>query len=190
MFHRRSDGTRIKSGYDAPDKYFDDNCPHFLTCTIVGWLPIFAQQKYSNIAIESLDFLQKLNRLTIFGYVIMKDHLHLISSSKNLSKEISHFKSFTAQKILKLLKYDDNFITLNKMKNFKKKYRKDRQFQVWQEGSHPKAIFNFEIFVQKLNYIHYNPVRKGYVDNSEDWWYSSARNYVNKKSALDVTIDW
>jgi hypothetical protein len=46
-----------------------------------------------------------------------------------------------------------------------------------------------QIFVQKLNYIHYNPVRKGYVDDPLNWWYSSARNYVDKKSALEVKID-
>jgi REP element-mobilizing transposase RayT len=171
-------------------KYSNIKLPHFITCTIVGWSPIFSDKKYSNIVIESLDFLQKSQRMTIFGYVIMKDHVHLIASSKNLSKEVSHFKSFTAHNIIKLLKYDENFQTLNELKYLKKKYRKDRQFQVWQEGSHPQAILNVEIFLQKLNYIHSNPVKKGYVDDSLDWWYSSARNYVDKKSALEVTIDW
>ncbi len=171
-------------------KYADNELPHFLTCTIVGWLPIFSQKIYANIIIDSLDFLQKTNRLRVFGYVIMKDHIHLISSSRKLSKEISHFKSFTARQIINLLMYEKDYQTLNKMKWYKKKYRRDRQFQVWQEGSHPKAILNMEAMVQKLKYIHYNPVKRGYVDDPLDWWYSSARNYVDKQGALDVTVDW
>ena len=86
--------------------------------------------------------------------------------------------------------YEKDYQTLNKMKWYKKKYRRDRQFQVWQEGSHPKAILNMEIMVQKLKYIHYNPVKRGYVNDPLDWWYSSARNYVDKQGALDVTVDW
>ncbi len=49
---------------------------------------------------------------------------------------------------------------------------------------------NMEIMVQKLKYIHYNPVKRGYVNDPLDWWYSSARNYVDKQGALDVTVDW
>ena len=32
---------------------------------------------------------------------------------------------------------------------------------------------------QKLDYIHQNPIRRGYVDKPEDWRYSSARNYIH-----------
>jgi len=171
-------------------KFSDDELPHFLTCTIVDWLPIFTQHKYVNIVIDLLDFMQKSNRLKVYGYVIMKNHIHLISSSKKLSNEVSRLKSFTAQNIIRLLKNEEEFHTLNKLRHLKKKYRKDRKFQVWMEGSYPKAILNMETFIQKLNYIHYNPVRKGYVDDPLDWWYSSARNYVDKQSAFKITIDW
>ncbi|HEY5614884.1 MAG TPA: transposase, partial [Bacteroidota bacterium] len=50
-------------------------------------------------------------------------------------------------------------------------------YKVWQQGSHPEAITSQKFFVQKLNYIHENPVRKGYVEKPEHWVYSSARNY-------------
>jgi REP element-mobilizing transposase RayT len=171
-------------------KYSGDNRPHFLTCTIVGWLPIFSNSKMIDIIINSLKFLQKTDRIQVFGFVIMIDHLHLIASSENLSKEISHFKSFTARQIIQLLKDENDFNKLNIIRTFRKKFRKDRQFQVWQEGSYPKVIMNRKMMSQKLNYIHYNPVKKGYVSDPLDWNYSSARNYRDLKSLLDVNVNW
>jgi putative transposase len=43
---------------------------------------------------------------------------------------------------------------------------------------------------QKVEYIHYNPVRRGYVDDPEVWRYSSARSYSGKKSLIEVNMDW
>jgi len=51
------------------------------------------------------------------------------------------------------------------------------KYKVWQEGFHPITIESDHFFFEKLNYIHENPVRKGFVDQPSHWRYSSARNY-------------
>lgn len=51
------------------------------------------------------------------------------------------------------------------------------RFQVWQEGSHPEAIFTEKFARQKMDYIHMNPVRAGLVETPEQWLYSSVRAY-------------
>ena len=43
---------------------------------------------------------------------------------------------------------------------------------------------------QKLEYIHNNPVRRGYVDDPVHWRYSSARNYSKLPALLPVIVDW
>lgn len=82
---------------------FLEKQPHFLTCTVVNWLPIFSQPELAQIIISSLDFLQNHQRLSLHGYVIVENHLHLIASAENLSKEIAAFKSFTARSIIDYL---------------------------------------------------------------------------------------
>ncbi len=67
---------------------------------------------------------------------------------------------------------------------------KDRKHQVWQHGSHPELIQNDAMMRQKLEYIHYNPVKRGYVDEPEHWRYSSARNYAQEDALLAVTTEW
>ena len=43
---------------------------------------------------------------------------------------------------------------------------------------------------QKLEYIHMNPVKRGYVDNVCDWRYSSARNYFGEEGLIEITTSW
>ena len=61
------------------------------------------------------------------------------------------------------------------MKFFRKAHKLDREYQCWEEGSHPQLIQNAEMLRQKLDYSHFNPVKRGYVDKPEHWRYSSAR---------------
>jgi hypothetical protein len=44
------------------------------------------------------------------------------------------------------------------------------------------------MFIQKLEYIHNNPVRRGYVDDPAHWRYSSYRNYMGLPSLLEVEL--
>ena len=62
--------------------------------------------------------------------------------------------------------------------------------EVWEEGSHPKQIDSDEMMLQKLEYTHNNPVKRGYVDEPVHWRYSSARNYAGMPGLIDVITDW
>jgi REP element-mobilizing transposase RayT len=83
-----------------------EQAPYFLTCTIVNWLPLFSLPEVVQIILDSLQYLQDNQRLTLHAYVIMENHLHLIATSDNLSKAMQTFKSFTARMIIDRLKAD------------------------------------------------------------------------------------
>jgi len=55
---------------------------------------------------------------------------------------------------------------------------------------HPEWIQNEEMMRQKIEYIHRNPVERGYVDQAEHWRYSSARNYQGMDGLLEVCKQW
>jgi hypothetical protein len=59
-------------------------------------------------------------------------------------------------------------------------------YQFWQEGSHPQLIQDDAMLFNKLEYIHENPVRRGYVDDPADWRYSSYRNYMELEAVLPI----
>ncbi len=171
-------------------KVFDTSYPHFLTCTVVNWIPLFRYPTLLEIVLDTLRFMQADHRLALYAYVIMDTHLHLVASSPKLSSEMAKFKSYTARKIIDTLKEQGERELLERLAQAKASHKKDRTFQVWQEGSHPQAIQNEEMMRQKIGYIHENPVRRGWVEEPESWAYSSAANYAGLPGLLDVEDDW
>ncbi len=164
----------------------ENSVPYFHTCTVVGWLPIFTRPNTVQIILDSWEYLQKNESFHLHGYVILENHLHLIASSPNHRNLIKHFKSFTARKIIDYLEKQNILFFLKQLAFYKLKYKTKSKYQFWQEGTHPKQILTEEMMRQKLDYIHYNPVKRGYVDFPEHWRYSSARNYMGQKGLIDV----
>jgi REP element-mobilizing transposase RayT len=166
--------------------HFLPHHPHFITCTIINWLPLFSDPALAQIILDSLKFLQDRQRLTLHGYVIMENHLHLLASAADLSAQIAAFKSFTARSLIDHLKQRNQNTWLTQLSTGKRLHKTTQTYQLWQEGSHPQAIFNEVTFHQKLDYIHHNPVRRGYVDEPAHWRYSSSRNYLGMPGILAV----
>jgi putative transposase len=172
-------------------RIFEDFRPHFCTCTVVGWLPIFTRTEVAQFVLDSWKFLIDRERLTVYGYVIMENHLHFIASSTgSLGKEIGDFKSFTARQIIDRLKAIGAQSLLDQLAWHKARHKSDREHQLWQEGSHPEEISSDHVMWQKLEYTHNNPIRRGYVDDPVHWRYSSARNYAGQDGLLQVKTDW
>ena len=53
-------------------------------------------------------------------------------------------------------------------------------------GTHAELIFSEVLMREKLDYIHMNPVKRGYVDKPVHWRYSSARNYAGQEGLIDI----
>lgn len=164
----------------------DDTAPYFVTATTVNWLPLFRNPEIVSILISSLRYLIDSRRIELYAYVIMEDHLHLICTGDNLSKAIASFKSYTASKCLDYYRVNQQTDELAQLEHLKMKFKKDRHYQFWQEGSHPQRIYNDAVLQQKVDYIHNNPVKRGYVDLPEDWQYSSARDYAGMVGVLPL----
>ena len=79
---------------------------------------------------------------------------------------------------------------LQELHYFKLRHKIDQEHQLWQEGSHPQIIETVDMMWQKLEYIHNNPLRRGYVDDPVHWRYSSARSYAGRPGLLEITTDW
>lgn len=162
--------------------------PHFITCTVVNGTPLFCKAELAQIILNSLSFLQHQQRLTLYGYLIMENRIHLIVSAGNLSKEIGNFKLFTARSIINSLKENQGNNLLNQLEFYKLKHKTDRECQVWHEEFHAQTILNEEIFRQKLDYIHDNAVKRGYANDPIHWRYSSYRNCIDHSGLLQVKL--
>lgn len=121
----------------------------------------------------------------------MPNHVHTVLSAEtnNLSDILRDYKRFTSGKISELLETTENSRLQKYFGTVANMAGKGNVYKIWQGGSHPEAIISPDFFLQKLNYMHENPVRKGYVERPEHWLYSSARNYcLNDHSIIQVDM--
>ncbi len=162
---------------------------HFMTLTVLHWIPVFTRPEAVEIVLDSFRFLMR-EGLTVYGYVILENHLHVVAQSPQLDRDIARLKSFTARELLAYLKGRNVTTILEQLAFYKKAHKRDRAYQLWQEGVHPELIQGEEMMRKKVNYIHENPVKRGYVDLPEHWRYSSARNYLGQAGLLEVCTQW
>lgn len=146
--------------------------------------------KRNPILIENIEILRssykkvkdKFN-FEIFGIVILPDHVHMTIKPENIKeypviiKSIkSHFSRNIDEKQIEKVK---EYLTESKIKKKEK--------GVWQRRYWESTIRNEEDLYSHLDYIHYNPVKHGYVENVREWKYSSFQKYI--KQGL-YEIDW
>ena len=173
-----------------PYSIIPDTKYYFCTDTIVGWRYVFTSPEFFEAIIESFKYCRQEKGLRIHGYVIMPNHVHSIVSSgeSNLSEILRDYKRYTSRRISSLLHDAGNRKLAQYFSIAADFARKGNEYKVWQSGSHAEAIVSDKFFCQKLEYIHQNPVRKGFVARPEDWLYSSARNYILGDNSI-IAID-
>jgi REP element-mobilizing transposase RayT len=167
--------------------YADGKYLYFITSTIVNWIPIFLSYRYFNILTDAFTYCRKEKGLLVHAYVIMPNHFHAIVSSEQapvLPGIVRDLKRHTAWEIIRCLKEDGNIFLLQQLEEAASTAGRGNDLQVWQEGYHPEAIFSQKFFRQKVDYVHNNPVRKGFVECPEQWLYSSARQYVDREIGM------
>jgi len=111
-------------------------------------------------------------------------------SRPDLGKRVNEFKSYTAKNILQEMKRRKYKTPLQEHAYYKHHSRTDQDYQFWVEGSHPQQIESDAMMWQRIEYIHNNPLRRGYVDDPVAWRYSSARNYAGQAGLIEVLTDW
>jgi REP element-mobilizing transposase RayT len=165
---------------------------YFITITTVGWVDVFTRLRQRYILIDSLKHCQKERGLEIYAYCIMSSHLHLLcrsSEKEPLSNIVRDFKKFTSKKIVQtIIDYPESRREwmLHYFQQACAHLKRKQQFKVWQDGYHAEHVYSNKFIKQKLNYIHQNPVVDKIVTSAEDYIFSSARNYADLDSELEI----
>lgn len=121
-------------------KFLEKDGVYFVTSTIVEWLPVLTSRIYFEIIIDSLKYCAKNMALKLYAYVLMDNHFHLIGSSQDFHKTMTSLRKYTAGKIINQLHADNKEWLLNQLAFYKKKYKTESSYQVWQESVHPEFV--------------------------------------------------
>ena len=169
---------------------------YFITFTCYSWLPLFELSQGYNTVYNFFEALAKQNH-TVLGYVIMPNHLHFLlhySGGKSLNMVIGNGKRFMAYEIVNLLKQKNEQTILQELHaEVKSKDRsRGKKHEVWIDSFDVKECRTEKFILQKLIYIHENPVRGKWklCESSLDYLHSSARYYFNGKQSLFSVRDY
>jgi REP element-mobilizing transposase RayT len=157
--------------------YTQQHHTEFITVTNLNWLPVLQNEIHKQILIEALQHRVQNQQLVVNAFVIMPNHFHAIwrvSDGINKADFMRDFMKFTARSILKFMFMNDDSLLKSLQVN-----AADRKQQVWERNSLRVDLYNEEIFLQKLKYIHANPIQPKWnlCKHPEDYFYSSAKFY-------------
>ena len=169
---------------------------HYLTFNIVEWIDIFIRPVFKQIIVESLNHFIEKKGLTVYGWCLMTNHLHLMAQARqecSLSLLANDFKKFTTKIILEDIDAEPEVRRSWIMKKFEEASTSLKlldKFQVWQTQTNPVYIDlqNTDMINEQLEYIHLNPVRDRIVTEAEDYLHSSARDYIGIKGLVNIRI--
>lgn len=169
-------------------KFHESQYPYFITSTILEELPLLCNPALAKILLDQFVFMQQKKNVILYSYVLMPNHFHAIVKGEDLANSLRLTKSYAARRILKHLQDNGHSRWLNKLKFNKRNHKVGRTYQVWEEGLHPKQLSSAKMMHQKMEYIHFNPVKSGFVDGPTDWRYSSARDYLGEEGLIPITL--
>ncbi len=160
----------------------------FWTATINNWYHLLKENKYKQVILDSLSNLSERELVEVFAFVIMPNHVHFIWRTLSLNgKETvqGSFLKFTAHAFKKMLKEDKADLS---------KYEVDvnnKRYEFWQRDSLAVHLYTKEVMLQKLNYIHRNPVvdRWQLAVNTSDYYFSSAKFYETGERVFSFLKD-
>lgn len=166
----------INGGYAAERMNFiSPNSPaYYLTSVARDRLPVFRLDEIKWIACEALNKARKSGGFLILAYVIMPDHLHLITDNAREPSDIQRFVNGNiARKVIDHLKENEHTRSLEKLRH--DDHGRGHRYSLWDRHPNARLLTSESMFMQRVHYTHQNPVRLGLVERPEDYLFSSAR---------------
>ena len=139
-------------------RYHGSGDLHFITCSCYRRQPFMNTPERRNLFLDILEQTRLRYRFVIAGYVIMPEHFHLLLSEPQIG---------TPSTVMQVLK-----------QRFSRQVSKENAAPVWQERFYDFNVWTENKRIEKLRYMHRNPLNRGLVAEPQDWEWSSFRFYL------------
>ena len=146
----------------------------YITIVTKDRLPIFKTNPMKQLLCRAIDEARKSAGFLLFAYVVMLDHMHLLTSRPSTTSNVLRvLKGITAHRLIDHLKANNYLSSLAKLQHQERS--RNYKYSLWQTEKNVLPIFSEGMFREKLNYIHQNPVRAGMRETATEYLWSSAR---------------
>ena len=167
----------------------ENHIVYFITKTLYQRIPVFSlSEKYALIVINNLKFYRKKFGFLLYGFVIMPDHYHIVIDTLDrfdIIKIKEDMNKYISREIIQDLKIQNpEILEKLQIETPRRKGHRPNKYRLFQKGRYDFEIVTDIKLLEKLEYMHYNPVRANLVENPEDYPFSSARNYFQENNSL------
>ncbi len=187
--------------YKSLPKFDDNSYVHFITTNTYRNYPYFQDEEFSQILLEELRFYSGKLGFALIGYVIMPSHLHLLlwwdkdeQPMLNISTIMQRVKGATARRIIDFLRVRsehplrpipqrrEQMLSATQERVDYKSHKRNIKHRLWQRGFYDFNIYSEKTLLEKLEYIHNNPMTAGLVASPVDYKWSSYLLYVSEQN--------
>jgi putative transposase len=178
--------TRWRPGFEPDHLYF-------ITTTAAARALIFQDDLVKRIVTDSLYYICLMNRVTLYAFVLMPNHLHVILQCPEQRAPPAWaraLKSATSRLIVRHYQVAGNLRALRSLRSMVTRPHKQAH-KVWEDGYLAKEVWTPDFLAQKVEYIHNNPVQPHWLlaEAPEDYAWSSARFYLRDEPSVIPVAD-
>jgi putative transposase len=167
-------------------RFHESGQSHFVTFCCYHRRRLLDTDRSCRIFESALERVRRSYRLYVYGYVVMPEHVHLLLSEPNCPTQAkiglewaTRAQHYALADVLKSLKQGVSRRLLGNAEHF------------WQKRYYDFNIRNYAQFVEKLRYIHRNPVKRGLCERPEDWEWSSFQHYTSGcEGRVEIESEW
>jgi putative transposase len=135
-----------------------------------------ADDKTRQAFVVALERVRKLYQFRVYGFVVMPEHAHLLISEPEIGTIATAVQALKISSSLRTTQARDC---------------SEHRSPLWQKRYYDRNIRDYAEFVEKLQYIHRNPVRRGLVERAEDWQWGSFRHYaLREECGVEIESQW
>ena len=156
-------------------RYYGAGYSHFITTSCYQRRPLLASPRNRDLFVRVLEQVRRRYRFVVVGYVVMPEHVHLLLSEPergNPSVVMQAIKQGFARRMLARLRVKSHTQQLSLWA------APLEQGHIWQARFYDFVVFTDKKRVEKLRYMHRNPVKRGLVLEPQQWRWSSFRHYA------------
>ena len=158
---------------------------HFITCSCYRRLPFLNSARSRDRLLAILEQTRQRYRFVVVGYVVMPEHVHLLVTEPEVG---------TPSTVMQVLKQRTARALLPKRKRNPRQrnlFGEPPRRAFWQARFYDFNVFTTRKRVEKLRYMHRNPVERGLVESPEQWRWSSYRFYLLQEAGpVQVDTGW
>ena len=156
---------------------------HFITCSCYRRLPLFSSVRARNVFLMILNEVRERYDFALIGFVVMPEHIHLLMGEPNMA-DPSRVMQVLKQRVSRKLRGRRRKKTASGQMGLWEVREEKRLPRFWQRRFYDFNVWSKKKRNEKLNYMHFNPVKRGLVGHPKEWEWSSYRFYWKGEKGL------